>query len=102
MVTELRSRTGHQTHLDREPRQRSGAHLTKIRAPSTHGDWIEITGFAQRFLTEELRDKRRLRFHVKTVQRRAENHFVPTRHGFRHPAFGQKAQQMFVAESAKS
>ena len=38
---------------------------------------------------------------MKTIQRCAEDNFMPARDGFWHPSFGQKTQQMFVPKSAE-
>ena len=63
---------------------------------------MKIAGFAEGFLAEKLGDKRRLRFHVKAIQRRAEDNFVPACHRFWHPTFGQESQQVLIPKPAKS
>ena len=39
---------------------------------------------------------------MKTIQRRAEDNFVPARHGFWNPSFRQETQEMFVLKSTES
>ena len=102
MMPELRRRDGHQTHLDRESWQRTGAHFAKVGPPSSDSGCIEITGFAQRFFAQKLRDKWRLRIHVETIQRRPKDNLVPAGHGFWHPPFRQETQEMLVPKSAKA
>ena len=102
MMPQLRPSDRHQTHLDRKPRQRSDAHFTKVGPPSSNCGCIEIAGFAERFLAQKLRDKRRFGFHVKAVQRRAKDNFVPACYRFWHPTFGQESQQVLIPKSTKA
>ena len=77
------------------------AQFAKTFAPVRDFLHIEITGAAQRIFADKLRHERRLGVHVKTIERRAKDHFAATRDRFRNPAFGEQAKQIFVAEAAQ-
>src|SRR5262245_50638407 len=102
MMPQLRCHDRHQTHFHRKSRQRPGAQLTKIVTPSGNGGGVEIAGSAERYPAQKLRDKRRFRFSVKAVQRRAEDNFVQACHKFWHPPFGQQTEKVFIPKPAKA
>src|SRR5580704_16474613 len=62
---------------------------------------VKISGAPERFFTQKLRDERRLRFNVETIQGSAEDNLAPSVDGRREPAFRQEAQKMFVPKSAE-
>jgi len=75
-MPELSSDDRGEPHFYGESGQRSSPQFTKTFTPVRDLLEIKVTGSAQRIFAEKLRDKRRFRVHMKTVERRAKNDFA--------------------------
>src|SRR5258708_760743 len=101
MMPELSGDDGSETQFHGESRKRSGPHFPKTFSPAPDLVDIKVTGSAQRIFAEKLRDVGRFRFLVKTVERRAKDHFSAASNRLRNPALRQQTEQVLIVESAQ-
>src|SRR5215831_15348739 len=101
MMPELSRYHRSQPHFHRKAWQGTNRYLAESPPPVVHRRNVKISRPPQRFFTQQLSDKGRLRVDMKAVQGSAENHLASTVYRRRQPACGQEAQQMFVPKLAE-
>src|SRR5688572_33384917 len=92
---------GGKSHFHGETRERAGFHLPEGLSPVEHFLDVEVTGATQRFLAQELADEFGLGIEMEAVERRTEDDLLSRIHRGWQPAFGEKAQDVFVPEATQ-